>query len=146
VHWRKRLVAFTMSSSPAITGWAKMTHDGVVNEPRHVAQGCEVANSSEPIQSGCDSSGYSGWSRIVAGVHPRGDISCPLHVIQLCRARGGREFGRTVAGGELSDWRSDLYIVPYRSSFSRSDKACLGAICSKFYVVTRSTLCIKVVA
>jgi hypothetical protein len=40
VHWRKRLVAFTVASSPAITGWAKMTHGGVVKAPRHVAQSC----------------------------------------------------------------------------------------------------------
>jgi hypothetical protein len=47
VHWRKRLVAITMASSPAITGWANMSHGDVVKVPRHVAQGCEVSNSSE---------------------------------------------------------------------------------------------------
>jgi hypothetical protein len=57
VQWRKRLVAFTVASSPTITGWAKMTHGGVVKASRHVAQGCEAANSGEPIQSGCDSAG-----------------------------------------------------------------------------------------
>jgi hypothetical protein len=36
VHWRKRLVAFIVASSPAITVWAKMTHGGVVKAPRHV--------------------------------------------------------------------------------------------------------------
>jgi hypothetical protein len=47
VYWRKRLVAFTVANSPAIIGWAKMSHDGVVKVPRHVAQGCEVDNSGE---------------------------------------------------------------------------------------------------
>jgi hypothetical protein len=47
MHWRKRLVAFTVASSPAIIGWAKMSHGGVVKAPLHVAQGCEVANSGE---------------------------------------------------------------------------------------------------
>jgi hypothetical protein len=77
VHWRKRLVAFTVASSSAITGWAKMTHGGVVKALRHVVQGCEVANSGEPIQSGCDSGGYCNRSRIVAVVHPQRDISYP---------------------------------------------------------------------
>jgi hypothetical protein len=40
MHWRKRLVAFIVASSLAITGWAKMTHGGVVKALRHVAQGC----------------------------------------------------------------------------------------------------------
>jgi hypothetical protein len=42
-----------------------------------------VANSGEPIQSGRDSNGYDDRSRIVAGVHPLGDISYSLCVIQL---------------------------------------------------------------
>jgi hypothetical protein len=46
-HWRKRLVAFTVASSPAITGWARVTHGGVVKAPRHVAQGHEVAITGE---------------------------------------------------------------------------------------------------
>jgi hypothetical protein len=54
--------------------------------PGHVAQGREVANSSEPIHSGCDSGGYGARSRIVAGVHPQRDISLPLCIIQLRRA------------------------------------------------------------
>jgi hypothetical protein len=37
----------TVASSPAITGWANMSHGGVVKVPRHVAQGCEVSNSGE---------------------------------------------------------------------------------------------------
>jgi hypothetical protein len=49
--------------------------------PRHVAQGREVANSSEPIQSGRDILGYGGRSKIVAGVQPQRDISLPLGVI-----------------------------------------------------------------
>jgi hypothetical protein len=47
VHWRKRLVAITVASSPTITGWANMSHDSVVKVSRHVAQGCKVSNSSE---------------------------------------------------------------------------------------------------
>jgi hypothetical protein len=106
VHWRKRLVAFTVASSTAITGWAEMTHCGVVKAPSHVAQGCRVANSGEPIQIGCDSGGYCGRSRIVAGVHPRGDISyppCRYPTAPSTNHRGGRESGRTVANGEFSE-------------------------------------------
>jgi hypothetical protein len=114
-----------------------------------VAQGHEVADSGEPIQSGRDSSGYGDRSRIVAEVHPRRDISYLLAVIQLRRARitkaGTNPGTRSPVVSSLS-WRSDLDTVPSRSSFSQSDKACLGAFCSKFYVVTRSTCCIKVVA
>ena len=58
VHWRKRLVAFTVASSPAITGWAKMTHDGMVKASRHVAQGRKMANSGLSIRRGPDSGGY----------------------------------------------------------------------------------------
>jgi hypothetical protein len=36
-----------VASSPAITGWANMSHGGVVKVPTHVAQGCEVSNSSD---------------------------------------------------------------------------------------------------
>ena len=87
VHWRKQLVAFTVASSSAMIGWAKVTHCGVVKVPRHVAQDLEMANSGESIRSGCDSGGYGGWSRIVAGVHPRCDISYPFAVIHLRWAR-----------------------------------------------------------
>jgi hypothetical protein len=76
-HWRKQLVAFTVASSPAMIGWAKVTHCGVVKAPRHVAQGLEVANSDESIRSVRDLGGYGGRSRIVAEVHPRCDISYP---------------------------------------------------------------------
>jgi hypothetical protein len=82
VHWRKRLVAFTVASSPAITGWAKMTHDDVVKASRHVAQGWG-ANSGEPIESDRDTSGYGGRSKIATRVHPRGDISY-LSVLSNC--------------------------------------------------------------
>jgi hypothetical protein len=102
VHWHKRLVAFTVASSPAITGWAKMTHGGMVKALRHMAQGCEVDNSGEPIQSGCDLGGYGGRSRIVARVHPRCDISYPLRypTAPSTNHRSGHESGCTVAGGE----------------------------------------------
>jgi hypothetical protein len=36
-----------VASSPAITGWANMSHGGVVKVSRHVAQGCEVSNFGE---------------------------------------------------------------------------------------------------
>jgi hypothetical protein len=36
-----------MATSPAIIGWANMSHGGVVKVPRHMAQGCEVSNSGE---------------------------------------------------------------------------------------------------
>jgi hypothetical protein len=42
-----------------------------------MAQCRKVANSGESIRSGRDSGGYSGQSRIVAGVHPRCGISYP---------------------------------------------------------------------
>ena len=66
VHWRKLLVAFTVASSPAMNGWAKVTHCDVVKAPKHVAQGREVANSGESIRSGRDSGGYGGRSGTVA--------------------------------------------------------------------------------
>ena len=128
---------------------ATVTHCGGVKAPRHVAQGHEVTNSGEPIRSGRVLGEYGGRSRIVVGVHPRCDISYLLAVIQLRRARitvaGVNPGAWSLAVSPLS-WRSDLDTVPSRSSFSQSDRACLGAICSKFYVVTRSTLCIKAVA
>jgi hypothetical protein len=104
VFWRKRLVAFTVAGSPATIRWAKMTHCGMVKAPRHVAQGREVANSGESIQSGRDTSGYGIRSRIVAGVHPRCDISYLLAVIHLRRAR------ITVAGAKPGAW---LLAVSY---------------------------------
>jgi hypothetical protein len=66
-----------VASSPAMNGWAKVTHCDVVKAPKHVAQGREVANSGESIRSGRDSGGYVGRSGIVVGVHPRCDISYP---------------------------------------------------------------------
>jgi hypothetical protein len=68
-------VAFTVASSPAMNGGSKVTHCDVVKAPKHVTQGREVANSGESIRNGRDSGGYGGQSGIVAGVHPRCDIS-----------------------------------------------------------------------
>jgi hypothetical protein len=45
---------------------AKVTHCDVVKAPKHIAQGREVANSSEFIRSGRDSGGYGGRSGTVA--------------------------------------------------------------------------------
>ena len=105
VHWRKRLVVFTVASSPAITGWDEVTHYGVVKAPRQVEQGCVVANSGEPIQSGRDSGGYGGRSRIVAGVHPLAIfLTLQRYPTTLStNHHGGRESGRTVTGGESSE-------------------------------------------
>jgi hypothetical protein len=75
VHWRKQLVAFTVASSPAMNGGAKVTHCNVIKAPKHVEQGREVPNSGESIRSGHDSGGYGDQSGIVARVHPRCDIS-----------------------------------------------------------------------
>jgi hypothetical protein len=36
-----------VASSPAITGWANMSHGSVVKMPMHVAQGCKVSNSGK---------------------------------------------------------------------------------------------------
>jgi hypothetical protein len=84
-------------------GWAKMTHCDMVKAPRHMAQGREVANSGEPIQSGRDSSGYGSRSRIVAGVHPWGDISYPSSLSICARHESPwRKSGLTIAGGEAS--------------------------------------------
>jgi hypothetical protein len=85
--------------------------------PGHVAQGREVANSGEPIHSGCDSGRYGGRSRIAAGVHPRRDISLPLCVIQLCRARitaAGANPGAWSPTLSSLSWRSDLVTVPLK--------------------------------
>jgi hypothetical protein len=72
-----RLVANTVASSLATTGRANVSHGGVVNMPRHMAQGREVAISGEPIRSNRDLLGYGGWSKIVAGVYPQRDIYIP---------------------------------------------------------------------
>ena len=77
VHSRKQLVAFTVASSPAMNGWAKVTHYDVVKAPKHVAQGREVANSGEFIRIGCESGGHGGQSETVAQVHPQGDFYYP---------------------------------------------------------------------
>jgi hypothetical protein len=66
VHSRKQLVAFTVASSPAMNGWAKVTHYDVVKAPKHVAQGREVANSGEFIRSSRESGGYNGRRETVA--------------------------------------------------------------------------------
>jgi hypothetical protein len=66
-----------VASSPATTGRANVSHGGEVNMPRHVAQGREVAISSEPIQIIRGLLGYDGRSKIVAGVYPRRDIFLP---------------------------------------------------------------------
>jgi hypothetical protein len=90
--------------------------------PGHVAQGHEVANSGEPIHSGCDSGGYGDRSRIVTGVHPRRDIFLPLSVIQLRRARitaaGANPGAQSPAVSSLS-WRSDLVTVPLKPDSER---------------------------
>jgi hypothetical protein len=65
-YWCKQFVAFTVASSPAMSGWAKVTQYDVVKAPKHVAQGREVANSGEFNRSGRDSGGYGGRSGTVA--------------------------------------------------------------------------------
>jgi hypothetical protein len=45
----------------------------------------------------------------------------------------------------LLSWQSNPVTVPSRILFSWSDRALLRAICAKFCVVTRPTLCIKIV-
>jgi hypothetical protein len=86
---------------------------------------------------------------IVAQVHPWRDISYPS-ALSSCASHESPRWARIQAHDRrrwgIWFWRSDSDIVPSRCSFSQSDRACLGAICSKFYVVTRSTFCIKVVA
>jgi hypothetical protein len=69
---RTRLVAFTVEGSPATIGWAKVTHGGMVKVPRHVAQGCEVANSGEPIKAAVTQAGMVAgieyWPKFIHGV------------------------------------------------------------------------------
>jgi hypothetical protein len=65
-YWRKQFVAFAVASSPAMSQWAKVTHCDVVKAPKHMAQGREMANSGEFIQSCRDSGGYGGRSGRVA--------------------------------------------------------------------------------
>jgi hypothetical protein len=61
--------------------------------------------------------------------------------------RGERESGRTIAGGEASGSGVLIRTLYHRAAHSVSlTESVWGAICSKFYVVTRSTFCIKVVA
>jgi hypothetical protein len=90
-----------VASSPAMNGWAKVTHCDVVKAPRHVAQGREVANSSESIRSGRDSGRYGDRSRIVAGVHPRCDISYPSS-LSICARHESPRRARIRAHGR---WR-----------------------------------------
>ena len=77
VYWRTRLVATTVASSPAIIGWANMSHGGEVNVSRHVAHDRAMASSGEPIQHNRGLLGYGGRSKIVAGAYPRRDIYLP---------------------------------------------------------------------
>jgi hypothetical protein len=114
VHWRKRLVAFTVASSPAITGWAKITHGGMVKASRHVAQGRGGANFGQPIQSDRDTSGYGGRSKIAAGVHPRGDISylSAYPTTRDTNHRGWHESERTDRRWRGSvDWDISMYCT-----------------------------------
>jgi hypothetical protein len=76
-YWRARLVAITVASSSATTRRANVSHGDEINVPRNVEQGREVAISGEPIQIDRGLLGYSGWSKIVAGVYPRHDIYGP---------------------------------------------------------------------
>jgi hypothetical protein len=103
--------------------------------PGHVAQGCEVANSGEPIRSGRDSGGYGGRSRIVARVHPWCDISYLLAVIHLHGARitaaSANPGARSPAVSYLN-WRSDLDTVPLKTRFRAPDRAYLGQFAPNF--------------
>jgi hypothetical protein len=105
VLWRKRLVAFTVAGSPVTTGWAKVTHGGVVKVPRHMAQGCEVANSGEPIKAVVTQVGTAArveyWPEFIHGVI----FLTPLHypTAPSTNHRVGHESGCTVADGELSE-------------------------------------------
>jgi hypothetical protein len=107
-HWRARLVAIIVASSPTTTGRANVSHNGEVNVPRHVAQGREVSNSGEPIQGDRDTLGYGGRSKIVAGVHPWAIFLTPA-TLSICAERKSpwrHESGRMVAGGEISELAS----------------------------------------
>jgi hypothetical protein len=61
-YWRKQFVAFTVASSPAMNGWAKVTHCDVVKAPKHVAQDLNVANSGEFIRISRELGGLGDWS------------------------------------------------------------------------------------
>jgi hypothetical protein len=58
---------------------------------------------------------------------------------------GANPGARSLAVSYLN-WRSDPDTVPLKTQFRAPNRACLEVICSKFYMVTRSTFCIKVVA
>jgi hypothetical protein len=88
--------------------------------PRHVAQDREVANSGEPIQSGHDTLGYGGRSKIVVGVHPRRDIYLPPRrylTEPSTNHRGKRESRRTVVGGEGGGVNLRSYSVTVQSEY-----------------------------
>jgi hypothetical protein len=71
----------------------------------------------------------------VAAVHPLGDISYSLCVVQLHRAQitvAGANPGARLPPVRSLSWQSDLDTVPSRSSFSRPDRACLGQFAPNF--------------
>jgi hypothetical protein len=116
-HWRKQFVAFTVASSLAMNGWAKVTHCDVVKAPKHVAQGHEVANSGEFIRIGRELGGHGDrseqWLKFIHTVifTTRATISTSLSTNRSIR----RESERVVAGGEMSG-SCDLILTLYHQN------------------------------
>jgi hypothetical protein len=125
-----------------------MSHGSVVKVPRHVAQGREVSNFGEGKSGkiGAKQKWRPEWT--VAEVHPLGDISHSNSVIRRRRARitaTGANPDAKATSGEGAEQKIFVYCT-IGFLFSQPEKAVCREICSQIHVVTRPSLCIKVVA
>jgi hypothetical protein len=125
-----------------------MSHGGVVKVLRHVAQGREVSNSGEGKFGATRAKRTRRPEWIVAEVYPLGDILHSHSVIRRRRARitaTGTNPDAKATGGEGAEQKIFVYCT-IRFLFSQRDRAVCREICSQIHVVTRPSLCIKVVA
>jgi hypothetical protein len=80
-YWRKRLVAFTVAGSSAMTGRARASHYDELQRLGTCHPSGKWLSLVNLSTTAVIPGGYGGRSRIVAGVHPRDDISLPLCII-----------------------------------------------------------------
>jgi hypothetical protein len=125
-----------------------MSHDSVVKVPRHVAQDREVSNSGEGRFERPGLSGHGGRMEQCPWLNSGEDLSTPRRYPGLSEHKSPHrhESMRGVTGGRFTKPTVLSSHCIIRNFFSRSDKSCLGRISSRFCMVTRSMLWIKVVA